>query len=98
MLFMSQENKNNENNKNNDISSQPILKCPHCNEFIIIEKLNCGIFRHGILISNGQQINPHETKQMCDYFYHRKLIYGCGKPFQIIKNGEKFEIQICDYI
>ena len=77
---------------------EPVLKCPHCNEFIIIEKLNCGIFRHGILISNGQQINPHESKQMCEYFSHRKLIYGCGKPFQIIKNGEKFEIQICDYI
>jgi hypothetical protein len=77
---------------------EPVLKCPHCNDFIIIEKLNCGIFRHGILISNGQQINPHETKQTCDYFSHRNLIYGCGKPFQIIKNGEKFEIEICDYI
>lgn len=77
---------------------EPVLKCPHCSQYIIIEKLNCGIFRHGILISNGQQINPHETKQMCDYFSHRNLIYGCGKPFQIIKNGEKFEIEICDYI
>ena len=77
---------------------EPVLKCPHWDEFIIIEKLNCGIFRHGILISNGQQISPHETKQMCDYFSNRNLIYGCGKPFQIIKNGEKFQIQICDYI
>jgi hypothetical protein len=77
---------------------EPVLKCPHCSQYIIIEKLNCGIFRHGILITNGQQINPHESKEMCDYFYHKKLIYGCGKPFQIIKHGEKFQIQICDYI
>ena len=26
-----------------------IVECPHCNEPIIIEKLNCGIFRHGII-------------------------------------------------
>ncbi len=77
---------------------EPILTCPHCNDFIIIEKLNCGIFRHGILISNGKQINPHESKQICDYFSDKKLIYGCGKPFQIIKHGEKYVIQICDYI
>lgn len=28
---------------------EPILKCPHCEEYII-EKLNCGIFRYGIII------------------------------------------------
>ena len=28
---------------------EPIIICPNCNEFIIIEKLNCGIFRHGII-------------------------------------------------
>ena len=26
----------------------PILLCPHCQEYIIIEKINCGIFRHGV--------------------------------------------------
>jgi len=77
---------------------EPILECPHCKEFVIIEKLNCGIFRHGILKSNGQQINPHTNKELCDLYFDKKIIYGCGKPFQIIKNGEKFEIQICDYI
>jgi len=29
--------------------TEPILECPHCKEFIIIEKINCGIFRHGVL-------------------------------------------------
>ena len=32
---------------------EPVLKCPHCNDFIIIEKLNCCIFIHGLLITNG---------------------------------------------
>jgi hypothetical protein len=77
---------------------EPILKCPHCKEYIIIEKLNCGIFRHGVIKTNGQQINPHASKEMCDDLLKKNLIYGCGKPFRIIQNGEKFEIQICDYI
>jgi hypothetical protein len=77
---------------------EPILKCPHCEDFIVIEKLNCGIFRHGIFINTGTQINPHEPKDLCDRYIMNNLIYGCGKPFKIIKNGDKFEIQICEYI
>lgn len=95
MLFMSQEN---ENNENNDISSQPILKCPHCNEDIIIEKINCGIFRHGILKKNYTQINPHSLKELCDYYVQNELIYGCGKPFRIVIKNSVFETEICDYI
>ena len=75
-----------------------IIICPHCNNYIIIEKINCGIFRHGIYKNNGKQIKPHSSKEICDELVKNNLIYGCGKPFQIIKNGEKFEIQICDYI
>ena len=39
-----------------NMKDQPILQCPHCNDFIIIEKINCGIFRHGYIIKNGIQI------------------------------------------
>jgi hypothetical protein len=77
---------------------EPILECPHCKEFVIIEKLNCGIFRHGIIKTTGKQMDPHAPKEMCDNFLKNKIIYGCGKPFQIIQTGEKFEIVICDYI
>jgi hypothetical protein len=42
---------------------KPILTCPHCNGFIIINKINCGIFRHVVLKKNGKQINPHATKK-----------------------------------
>lgn len=77
---------------------EPILICPHCNEFIIIKQINCGIFRHGTLKSNNRQINPHASKAKCEYFINNGLIYGCGKPFKIIQEGDKFIIEICEYI
>ena len=58
-----------------DILTEIIVFCPHCQDPIVIEKLNCCIFRHGT------------------------LIYGCGKPFQIIRD-EKDELVavVCGYI
>ena len=82
----------------NKKKEEPILKCPHCDEYIIIEKLNCGIFRHGQLISNGKQIEPHTPKNICDYYILNNLIYGCGKPFRILLIDNKFVIEICEYI
>lgn len=75
-----------------------IIICPHCNNYIIIKELNCGIFRHGIYKNNGNQINPHASKEICDELVKNNLIYGCGKPFQIIEINDTFELKICDYI
>jgi hypothetical protein len=77
---------------------EPILICPHCNQLIIIEKINCAIFRHGILKENGNQINPHSSKDLCEYYIRENLIYGCGKPFRIILVNNKLKTEICDYI
>ena len=77
---------------------EPIIACPNCNEFIIVEKLNCGIFRHGIIKENGKQMDPHLGKEQCDFFIDNNLIYGCGKPFQIINENGVWKIRICDYI
>jgi hypothetical protein len=76
---------------------EPILICPHCNEYVIIEKINCGIFRHGIFKNNGNQIDPHSPKDDCDKYIKNDLIYGCGKPFKITFDNT-FIIEICDYI
>jgi len=74
------------------------IKCPHCEEYIIIEQINCAIFRHGVLKSNLSQINPHLSKLQCDKLKKFDLIYGCGKPFKIIIfNNEWIGID-CDYI
>jgi hypothetical protein len=81
-----------------------IVVCPHCKEPILIEKLNCCIFRHGMLKHNKTQIHPHASKVLCDFYITNKLIYGCGKPFQVVQNmkptndEDKFEAVICDYI
>jgi hypothetical protein len=75
-----------------------IVKCPHCDEYIIIEKLNCKIFRHGVYIDSGKQINPHMNKQKCDKLFSDNKIYGCGKPFKIVIENDIYKTIICDYI
>jgi hypothetical protein len=76
-----------------------IVICPHCKENVIIEKLNCSIFRHGVFIRNNKQINPHLSKSACDLLIRKKMIYGCSKPFQVIINDENnYEAIICDYV
>ena len=78
--------------------SELIFICPHCENYLIMKKLNCGIFRHGIFINNNKQIDPHSTKENCDNYVKNNLIYGCGKPFRIINMDNKWIIEICDYI
>ncbi len=82
-----------------------IFDCPYCKEKILIyhTDINCGIFRHGIYINTYQQINPHETKEVCDSVIQQNKIYGCGKPFRIIanktkENKDQFTCEACDYI
>ncbi len=74
------------------------VECPHCKEWIIIEKINCAIFRHGVLKNNMQQINPHLSKFECDKLIFKKIIYGCGKPFRLENIKGDWKAIICDYI
>ena len=76
-----------------------VVTCPHCQIPVEIEQLNCRIFRHGTLKNNGQQMNPHETKEVCDYFVTNNMIYGCGNPFKIEQNQDgEFVAIVCGYI
>ena len=75
-----------------------IITCPHCNDLILIDQLNCKIFRHGIFKNTNQQINPHSSKSECDHYITNNLIYGCGRPFRIIESENNFTVEICDYI
>ena len=74
-----------------------IVNCPNCNNPVLIAELNCRIFRHGVLKSNNTQINPHASKEECDYYIKNDLIYGCGKPFKILK-GSDFKTNVCEYV
>ena len=78
--------------------SEIIVSCPHCQEYIVIEKLNCGIFRHGIFKHDKTQIPPHSDKKLCDSYVEQNMIYGCGRPFQILIENNKINVIICDYI
>lgn len=69
-----------------------MMSCPHCNDFVDIIEINCGIFRHGVFKDSFQQIDPHLPKSECERVL--PLIYGCGKPFKY--DGEK--LVVCDYI
>ena len=76
-----------------------IIICPHCKDFVLIEQLNCCIFRHGSMKNDNKQLHPHLCKKECDFLFNNNLIWGCGKPFKIIKKDDgNIEVEICDYI
>jgi hypothetical protein len=64
-----------------------------------IIEINCSIFRCGIFKDNLEQIPPHLSKVECDNLFSQKLIYGCGKPFQmVLDNKKKYIAVVCDYL
>lgn len=80
-------------------TSMIIVQCPHCGCDVIIEQLNCKIFRHGVFKDSGKQINPHAPKIDCDMYIEKELIYGCGKPFIVLQQSDNsYKAEICDYI
>jgi len=76
-----------------------IIICPHCNDNILIyeKEINCKIFRHGVYKHNNKQINPHASKVLCDELIKYNLIYGCGKPFSLVKVNDNYIAHVCDY-
>ena len=81
-----------------------IVECPHCKCPVLIEQLNCCIFRHASLKTTGKQIEPHANKILCDYYIQNDLVFGCCKPFQVIantastNNDDTYIAIKCDYI
>ena len=75
-----------------------IIACPHCDQNIEVLETNCCIFRCGILKLNYKQIDPHLPKIKCEILIHEDLIFGCGKPFKIINENNKWISVVCDYI
>jgi hypothetical protein len=78
-----------------------VIICPHCQDPVVIEQLNCRIFRHGTFKDSGKQMDPHSPKDFCDYLKNEGKIYGCGKPFFIeeaLDPSGNYCVTICDYI
>ena len=86
--------------KHHNIMENILVKCVQCEGLVMINKkdFNCKIFRHGIMKSTNLQIDPHLNKTECDRLLKEGLIHGCGKPFKLIINGEKYLTEKCDYI
>ena len=81
------------------IAEDMVVICPNCSDYVIIAKINCQIFRHASYKANGEQIPPHTSQAECEALVASSSIYGCGKPFRIIKNEIKENIAvICGYI
>jgi hypothetical protein len=72
-----------------------VVECPHCHDFILIEEINCAIFRHAIFKNTGSPIPPHSTKQECEEWIRQDKVYGCAKPFRLTKERQPVP---CDYI
>ncbi len=47
----------------------------------------------------NEQIDSHLSEEKCNILIKNDLIYGCGKPFQIIiQDDGTWIIQKCEYI
>ena len=73
-----------------------IFQCPHCGDFCIVAvgDVRCTIFRHAVRISDFAFVNPHASREHCEEWIRKGLVYGCGKPF--IMDGKK--VESCGYI
>ena len=49
-----------------------IVICPHCQIPVEILEINCAIFRHAIYKDTFKQIDPHLSKERCDYLINNK--------------------------
>jgi hypothetical protein len=82
--------KDNEGKEDKDKKSEKIL--------IYLDEINCTIYRHAYYIKNMKQIGPHTKKEECDRLVREKLVFGCAKPFKIVKKEGIYCIEICGYI
>jgi hypothetical protein len=50
--------------------------------------------------SNGQQVNPHASKEDCEMLSTENLVYGCCNPFRIILGEDNIPIfaKKCEWI
>jgi len=70
----------------------PVFICPTCSDPIFVDKIACGILRHGG--HDGKALDPHCSEEFIKTLKKEKrLIGGCGAAL-VIKNGKIF---VCDY-
>ena len=76
------------------------FECPHCRNFVQVHKneINCRIFRHAVYKNSLIQVNPHEKKDNCVRLFETGQVFGCCKPFMLVRQTDKYIVKECDYI
>ena len=72
-----------------------VVLCPHCGDSVLIEQINCRMFRHAVSKTTGEPKHPHASKELCEKAHMEGIIYGCGRPFLLDALGCAI---VCDYI
>ena len=72
-----------------------VVLCPHCGDSVLIEQINCRIFRHAVYKTTGEQMDPHASKEVCEKARMEGMIYGCAGPFLLDASGCAV---VCEYI
>lgn len=92
-----------------------VFICKHCEEPFVVSHVdfNCRILRHGVYKRDMKHIPPHASKEVCDALVRDGLIFGCGRPVQIVETStttttttttskdaptSAYDVVICDYI
>jgi hypothetical protein len=70
------------------------IECPHCQYIILIEDINCRIFRHAVYKDTFEPVNPHASEEECKRLLSSDAVIGCCKPFKL---NEQNIPEICNY-
>lgn len=73
--------------------------CPHCGLIFIVDskETNCRIIRHFVFY-NGEQLNPHSSREECKKVLNGNLGYGCAGPVYLSYKDGVWKALPCDYI
>lgn len=82
-----------------------IVTCPHCSTPVVIEQVNCAIFRHAAWRTTLEPVPPHATKTELETWASEGKIHGCARPFRLIPRPRQapseaieYEAVACDYL
>lgn len=75
------------------VGSDMIKTCPVCFQFVVIEQINCNIFRCGVFKDTFEYIPPHTSKEQIELWKKAGRIWGCGTAMELVNN----ELAVCDY-
>ena len=75
-----------------------MVNCPHCGNLILIleNEIKNKKFIHNLYKKNNLT-NLQFLKNKCDVSYFKKLMYGCGEPYEIINEEKVYKALKCDF-